>query len=814
MLPTQASYPIRVTYGETNRTHGILTCSVDSNLLPPILLDLTDKPPGYTSSGEAWGPSVGCGPIGQWWALWWTEPDPSASRGGMVISEVSLWPVDAVGEVQDLCKELGVLSGGKPIALPSPSVVALAVEALIADAASAPVFGNLKLWPGLLVMLWERLWPEARQAFSARVAISPSQGGESVAPPWLYGVDSGRLLEWSNSQVINSSVTETSSLSRAGRWLTGQPDPVLKELLASGTSLGSTLSILRRIARVADHLETLRKAPEAGTAIYLLRALLNVTSDREDLNIFKHEAISVLAATASNASPSVIVSLANIPGEQLLDGAKLAEILASWIANTLPYTSVQDADTFLSRLEAGKAQEWWLSVARSSIAEGLSSSCGQWHAFLFSWLSEKLQANFIASLNIINDLTEQQMLTIAPSSVLSAAQVSRLRQNAGTLGWSGMHAIAVLQGATAVEALQEQLAFQPDPLLGLSIMVDRISGDDLIKATVRIADPRLSSLVAIRTSKEPNLMATLDLGVPAWRTLWELHIGHGGDPWPTCVDQYLQAKKYLAGINANNYRSGLISQLAEDFAPVALDLEERPNLWGRLDTSDARVLAGVVARLLLLRSHNADDLAIPEPYLRDQINLHTPHNHLSPAQVRYLIIWDSLITEPQAINLVRCVRDWSKGSQSLGKLVQERQWSKLAREIASEYRNSKLEALPALHACYELLGFFDKLVIPRPSEAASIAIDTNEIIAGVAEVGSDIAHDRLEGLWRRAGGRAASLPNSVNAADQWLRASNQAASGGLPEGLKALVRVLLEDFPNNERLKLLDQVLQKKAWEH
>lgn len=814
MSPTETAYPIRATYGETNQTHGLLTCSGDLNLLPPILLDLTDKPPGYTSSGEAWGPSVGCGPIGQWWALWWTEPDPSALRAGMVMSQVALWPLEEISEVHDLGRELEVLSGGKAISLPPPSIVALVAEALIADAASAPVFGNLHLWPGLLTMLWERLWPEARRAFSARVAISPSQGGESVAPPWLYGVDSGRLLEWTNSKVITSAVSETANPSRAARWLMGQEDTVLKELFESGTNLGSTLSTLRRIARAADHLETLRKAPEATTAIYLLRSLLNLSSNREELKDFKQEAISVLAATTPDASSDVIVSLANIPCEQLLDGERLAEIVASWIANVLPQTSVPNADKFLSRLEAGTAQEWWLSAVRPEIVNGLRSNSGHWNVFLLNWLSEKLHARFIVSLGIITDATERQLLTILPSSVLSAAQFSRLRQNAISLGWSGMHAIATLRETNALEALQSQLVFRPDPLLGLSIMVDQIYGEELVEATIIIANPKLTSLVATRTSKDPDLLANLDLGVPAWSELWAFHVTLGGNPWPTSVDIYLQAKKYLSSVETRNYRPGIIAQLAEDFAPIAIDLENRKNLWDRLDSTDARALATVVARLLLQRSHTAYDLPNPEPYLLSHVILQVPNSSLSSAQAKYLLRWDSSITESKAINLVRSIRDWSKDSKMLGEIVQERQWKLIARELASEYRHRKKYVLPALHACYALLGFFDKISIPRPSDIGSIEIERNEIIASIAEVGSEIAHDRLEDLWVRAGGRAASLPTSVNSADRWFRASNQAASGSLPEGLKALVRVLLDDFPNNEKLKLLNQLLINKSFKH
>ncbi|QSB21378.1 hypothetical protein JN403_11380 [Pseudomonas sp. 15A4] len=688
-MPTiEVSFPIRATYGETNQTHGILACSADKSLLPPILLDLTDKPPGYTSAGEGWGPSVGCGPIGQWWALWWTEPDPLASRAGMVLSQVAMWPLDTIGEAQELSKELEVLNGGKPIAFPSPLVVALVADALLANT-SVPVFGNLQLWPGLLSMLWERLWPEARQAFSARVAISPSQGGESVAPPWLYGVDSGRLLEWGNNQVIIPSASETGTPSRAASWLIGQPDPFLKELLTSVTCLGSTLDTLRRTARVAEHLETLRTVPDAITAIYLLRALLNVSSDREELKAFKREAISVLVTNVPLASPSVIVSLANIASDQMPDGARLGEIVASWVAHVLPDTSITDADIFLTRLAAGTAQGWWLFAASTAIAEGLRSSNKKWSAFLVAWLSEKLHASFIATLGVITEATEQQLITVMLATKSSASQLSKLRQNANTLGWSGMHAIAVLQGDTVIEALQTQLEFLPDPSLGLSIMVDRIRGNDLINATVHIANPTLYSLVATRTAKDPGLLNNLDLGVPAWRALWELHVDFGGVPWPVGVDRYLQSQMYLAVAKIGNYRLGLISRLAEDFSQAAIDLEDRTNLWGRLDPADARTLAGAVARRLLQRSHALEGLAAPEPFLLQQVILQVPHCHLTAIQVACLLVWDRSLAETRAISLIRDIRDWSEGAQSLGKILVERRWRSVAKEIASLYRNKK-----------------------------------------------------------------------------------------------------------------------------
>ncbi len=103
--------PLRVRYGAQDNMHGLMEWEGHPARPPAALLGLTDKPPGSYSPGERWWPSVGCGPVENWWALWWTRPDEQALRGGMVRSDVLLWRLDEVGAVESLLPALETLGG-------------------------------------------------------------------------------------------------------------------------------------------------------------------------------------------------------------------------------------------------------------------------------------------------------------------------------------------------------------------------------------------------------------------------------------------------------------------------------------------------------------------------------------------------------------------------------------------------------------------------------------------------------------------------------------------------------------------------------
>ena len=69
---------------------------------------------------------------------------------------------------------------------------------------------------------------------------------------------------------------------------------------------------------------------------------------------------------------------------------------------------------------------------------------------------------------------------------------------------------------------------------------------------------------------------------------------------------------------------------------------------------------------------------------------------------------------------------------------------------------------------------------------------------------SDLAHDRLDSIWLRAGGNPGALHSYGSSSERWRSAVRAANSGALVGGLKSLIEQLLEDFPHNTDLKELN----------
>lgn len=802
------TFPIRATYGEIDHTHGLLHCSAPGVTLPSGLLALTDKPPGHTGPDEPWGPSVGCGLVDDWWALWWTEPDDTASRAGMGRSEVALWYRDSVADVHDLSTHLLELNGGRDIATPKPLVVAAIAEILIEAKQVAPVFGDLSLWPGLLAALWSRLWPDARCVFSARVAISPPQIGGAVSQPWLYAVDERRLVEWVNHPIVRPCGPEPEHLSRAACWLMGRPEPVFDEVMQANLNLGSSPSVLRRLGRIADRLDTMRGGSDLGSGVDLLRTLATFQSDVPIFEKFKQEAVDILTVTLPQAGGGVVMSLANINISSIPDGVKLEIAVQKWAQEQLPREPFTDTVTMLARLEAGSAEQWWLTAITTGIVDGIVAAGAIWAQYLTTWLSEKLHGPLLRTLGVATTVTES-MVVDALSTNVPLPAAATLLNNALTLGWSRLHAVAALACSDPVEALRSQLAFKPDPEPGLAIMVGRIAGGDLVDATIRLNDSRLAAAVGTRTTRDPMLITGMSLSIQIWRSVWESHVQKGGAPWPKPVDRRTEAAKYLESIVSGTYAAGIVSRLKGDFAAAALDLPDRSRLWSALSPSDASELARETASLLLAECDRRADLGAPEPFLLEFVKTVASKHGLSAAQAAYLLEWDLHPNEYRATELLRKITSWAVGSDRLGKVFQRHCWRVAAIDLVRLYQSGNFGVLPALHACYDLLDFFAKWKVPAPSSSDVMPIDRDQLTSLVATLGAQVAYDRLDHIWAIAGGKGSLLPSGKTPEMRWRLAAQASDAGSLRGGLLSLVHALLVELPENDELKDLKAMLQE-----
>ncbi|MFY0563556.1 hypothetical protein ACN28E_06895 [Archangium lansingense] len=475
--------PLRAWYGAQDNMHGLLEWEGHPARPPAALLGLTDKPPGSYAPGERWWPSVGCGPVENWWALWWTRPDEQAIRGGMVHSDVLLWRLDEVGAVDSLLPALETLSGQGPILLPASALLGAVAEALLEPNPGPPVLADLNVWPGLIAALWARLWPEARRAFSARVAISPPQGGESVTPPWLFGVPSQRVLQWRGHRLIT--VTLDLQLSRAARWLVGERDPTFDEVRTACPPLPADLGSLVRVARAAERLERLREAHEPQQALNLLRTILTLAAGPEAAMALKKEGLSTLVRGLTGAPPTFVRSLANLALAHLPEGEALEDAVNDWISREAPGLPAEEASQILELLSPGRAENWWRQAVHTSLASGLAQLDARWASAALHWVSLPHAAESLRALLPPTERVEQRLLAVTSGAELSQTELRQLRQQAVERRWPRLHAWAAMQTSSPHEAFQAQLTFPGDSSAGLTLLVERLPGGRLSRKRSR-----------------------------------------------------------------------------------------------------------------------------------------------------------------------------------------------------------------------------------------------------------------------------------------------------------------------------------------
>lgn len=803
--------PLRARYGAKDNSHGLLEWAGQTGSLPPELLGLTDKPPGYHAPGECWWPSLGCGMVGDSWALWWTVPDDTVSRAGMVRSEVALWRLDEIGTVPDLRPVLMSLSGLETIAATSPELLGAVAEALVSsESKQPPVVADLEAWAGIIADLWARLWPEARRGFSARVAVSSPQGGESVAPPLLYCVPTQRLPEWSGFPVVhvNSGVKP---ISRAALWLVGSDDATFNEILAACKPISGDLKKLGAVGRAADRLDKLRDSSEPQDAVDLLRTLAVLAANPDTATDLKAEALRVLNHGFTTAQPDLVFLLKNLNPIALPSDSLPEAALTTWVSHQAPRLSLHEAKQLLAGLEDNQAQAWWQQSVRQALSAGLANPDKHWAKSALNWLGLPDCAEIVNGIVPATEKVEAGLLAVAAGVSLSETALRQLQAQTVERKWSTLHAWVVMRAFSPQEAFRLQWKFSDPEFAGLGYLVEHLPGNAVIDEVLSTPDSQLLQLVAQRTAREPHLLQDLDVSHAAWRSLWAAHIAAGGDCWPPKAKPEILGVKLLDTLLAGEQDPpGIIVALAKDLADIAFNHPDRGQLWGVLSPGSCGALLPLVADALIGKCNVGLAIVNLEPQLTEEALKRFRATHPS---IKVFVMLLSANVSLNEQDLIRCLSsstriDWQPIiTATIGKNVSDRRWKKAAEKIYS-LSESIPELLPAVNACQELLTMWQRFKLSlKTGNNSHVPNITESLVQRVAELGADLAPDELGDIWERAGGKRKDLKTGSSPASQWQEAAKFAQQGKLKGGLHALVSELKDTCPYNSDLRELVEII-------
>lgn len=806
--------PFRAIYGEKDNSHSLLGWNGGVEQPPKTLLGLTDKPPGNVTLGEVWWPAFGCGPVDDWWAIWWTVPDKESSRSGMVRSEVSLWPLTEIHDINDLTPFIEELPQAGFNVSNNPDLLGETVEALLSTSNKTIVIQNPYDFPSIVNIVWKKLWPAARTRFSARSALTPPQSTRQKDGPLIYCVPHTHINQWRRND-FDIIVKSPSKLSRPAKYFTNKKDDFLEEVLTDCPPNTADITYLTKAARCADRLELFRSDKDVQSVLNLARSVVALSPTKESGRMLKEESLSYLNDHLTVDDISIVLSFANF-NENAVDFELLPiRPIKQVLNNTLRTISTSDFAEFISRLLAEQVQVWWKDCILHAIKQVISLQTKQSFQLVLSWLGLNHASELLLNIIPSNSYTEEQFLIATDHVDMELPEIENVKKFTMAKQWPRLHAWTLLKTTPEHETFHKLIASVKHCERGLEFLADNLSGATVIEEALSDSSRLSMAQAARRTANEPSLIVDIDISKPKARQLWFNHILAGGLHWPIGINRDAFEDAIITEI-LSGHDTGVVQALSTEIAKTVLLHEEREHIWNCLSHKDKQALSNSVAEIYLSDIAPSRPFEQPEdPLAQSIIDKLLAVNNLSPTSLLHCLTWNKTFRQTDIIKWVEKVptTEWGLFAKELGKQVKDKSWSDVAAYLYERCSDgvtlrSGHSLMPALFECYSLLSSFKRLMVQMKKHSRH-SNNREQLAKEISRIGNDIAYDRLESIWRSAGGKPQDLKDFSYSNQRWDDAVNKASSGKLNSGLRGLVTALLKEYPHNNELKALSSMLPK-----
>ncbi|CAK2573303.1 Effector-associated domain-containing protein [Vibrio crassostreae] len=804
--------PLKAIYGCRNNSHDLLSWEGTSPL-PPELLGLTDKPGGYVTPKEKWWPAINCGPVGNWWALWSIEPDLDAPRSGMVKSTVLLWELDNISQVHCLEEYIYQLVNYEECKSPLSSLLQSVANELICSDNILAIEADETL-PLLIAHLWENLWGEARKEFSVRSAFTPPQALARAKMPTFYYVPASVLNQWYLPDVSLINSATSTKKSRATNYLINRAenDSILHQLLLNCSKLTGDLKVLNKLGRAADNIDQFRANSTLTNAIVALRALIACSPSPDKAKDIKNELLSsIKMLMVSKDDASDILTMCNLSSDVVPKGAMPEVELSTWIEHHLIALSHEDLNKYFERALPDKSTQWWSQSVVNGICTLVNKPEASEH--ILFWLSKvHFQKTFLRLSSVRQDL-EQMLFESAKTSGLTSGSLMALEPFSISQEWAKLHAWAVFNLYDEEQVYKKQRNSMPNWIEGVPFIVQSLSHRHAINLLRDSAFSPFIDLLAERSLKEPALLNYIDVAEPSAFQMWQIQLDTGGKFYPPKVETEAFLAK-LCDCLQTNILPRVFEQISKEISAYLLSNASRSKVWSQLDPKRSNILAKDMIQKVVTSPQALQHLSDAEPYLINELKAHMIGNHIEPAFILSYLSQSISHREDDVLNWVKKAHSKNLHSHAhrLGNVILEKRWNRVANGLFQSsygWLANTPYFKPTVEACSELLNSSNKFWFSFYT-GTSTQPHQNEIIKKFSEVSADLAYDRLDYIWQKAGGKPSRLKNSGTELDKWFHAANEAEKGALNRGLIDLLEVLIEEYPHNRQLREINHIASNR----
>lgn len=743
----------------------------------------------------------------------------------MVFSHALVAPVDEIAETRDLRPLLKLLATSdrqRPdvttvqhvstdTRIPQATDLIDTAEALGASEGLPVVrIGHVE-FDDLVVALWAHLLPEIRRGFAFRLSFDPRDLVETPMPA-LVCTPSGMAARWTGYPVIRSAARrEPGSLAAAVLCGHSKAAPLIEFMQELGVkpTRFSDLSLVEQAHRLDIGQPTLERC------VGVMRVIQKLSPDSYAGEGGKDVVVRRLCDLLSESSGEEILRLRNLKLSAFRSGNRVWNALGRWVVgNNFP----QDQDVeMLSVLKDGTADTNAVEEWRKAVLNGFAVAAGackpSFAEAFWRWL--QIDPETVGALfhHVPREARVENGLAATVPRSMEEEAAETLARPTLSRGWLRLHGAVVSASYTPSDAVRRQVAVDTDPSFfkGLRSAIRHAKPRELVECALQMEDTRMPLLAAEAVAKDPRLLARVDLTAIRVQVIWREALFINLKCWEGPNDPTKALYSILDGLlDGAEADLTLIERLSETPVADLVSYRRRPKVWSRIGGSAKVNFLVATVKGWLRQAASVGIPFVPEHELQtailDSDELGRTLNELIPSGIGNLIRIVATLKrydEQRFVHLMgklmsRTTLLANSDAEGIGRLVLERRWMDVTATLVAEFGSGRLDVEPALRECYDMLGFWERIMLQvAPVSEWEIWESFQELATELYPGGPD-----EDGLWERAGGDDADLSIGGYGRTRWRKAVRKVRNGKGPTP-SALLTEMKKDFPNNERISYL-----------
>lgn len=784
--------------------------------------------PATCPFGVTWAPFFRLVRLEGWMLFVHTRPDAGAERGGMVFSRAALIPIRDVASLNDLCEIAVVLQQPwspndplPPISVTgssgddgSPEVADLTTavaRALLRDMTRPVVVVQQDSFDSAVFQLWRRVPPE----FRSKLTFGLSFGPEDVHELAVVSTPKALVSRWDPSQIVSA---------EPGAAIDGSVATILDLQINS-----SVRKFAKRMALPLDSPKAIAIAMRAWELwgvestpsgdVQLLRILTERAGTGEEPSVARTVVAKRLAAAVPSWAALDVLSMRNLDIASLKEAELLAGALTSWTQHRSVSATPESFLDVLTSWASEKPTQAWRDGVEAGLRAVLADKRGAENIFALIWRAiTEVSSRSKRLLSLLDGLPHEKRLTACVDCNLSQSVADQILPAAVSKDWWQLAGTLLARSRSPSEALKAALFVAPSAKSSRKTLVasslSEATATELADAAIASHDAVAMQLAAEACGKTPSVLRKFDWKRYEWFQLFKG--AYDISPSVLC-----ELPDRVAGIGQTIAAQMAVDAIWQAVAHTPLaDLADAPGrerAWDLIPAGLVERILDVTARSWLRKFEQGQRLATDlEPRLAVAVSM-------IAKQPGYLI--DALRREPASLPLYLAafcfdtdrdafrflgdlkdsdLRLAEASSRALGRTLVVNGWHAAGRD-AVKWLHSRHDFQAMYRECNSLLSPLDRLwvtfMLGLPSP---LSMEEAWEVFGTEAANLYPTGPWHNEIWSRSGGHNEDLVHEGSGKASWHRCMRDLRNGIHP-GAEALLREMMNNFPNNNTLRQLEQ---------